>query len=144
MSTTYDRDIMQPYKKLNDSELQYGYCRDFNHISRYKGLRQMSHNVNNQDEVFTTLEIQNPFETQSEIFYHVVTVDEENRLDLLAHRYLGSPTYSWVIALFNQIEDGFTAHAGTHLKIPKQFTSLFNKGEILSPVSPFSLNVGIE
>ena len=79
-----------------------------------------------------------------EVQYHVVETGEENRLDLIANKYLGSPTYSWVIAYFNQIEDGFTIREGQTLVIPKTITSLFAEGELLAPITALALNLGEE
>ena len=74
--------------------------------------------------------------------YQVITRDD--RLDLIAKEQLGSATYSWVIAYFNNIADGFTVLEGTTLQIPNSITELFNKGEILSSVSVNKLNLGKE
>ena len=74
----------------------------------------------------------------------VVETGEENRLDLIANTYLGSATYSWVIAYFNQIEDGYTVREGQTLIIPKTITSLFSDGEILAPITALALNLGEE
>jgi len=134
-------DLTKPYKKIDSDGIQYGYCREFDHISRYKGLRQITHS----DETrFITLELVNNYQKNVEVVYHVVTSAEEDRLDLIAHQYLGSSEYSWVIAQFNEISDGYTVHEGTVLQIPVSITSLFRKGEVLASVSPFLMNLGEE
>jgi hypothetical protein len=71
-------------------------------------------------------------------------VPEENRLDLIAQKELGSATYSWVIAYFNQIEDGYTVREGQRLVIPESVTALLSKGEILAPIAYTRLNLGEE
>ena len=76
--------------------------------------------------------------------WHEVESVEENRLDLIAYKYLGSASYSWVIAYFNQIEDGFTCRLGQKLMIPKSVTDLMQTGEILQPVTALTLNLARE
>lgn len=137
-------DTLSPYKEVEYNRINYTTCRDFNHISRHRGLRQVVHNPSEADSRFISLETPNPFQTNTEVIYHEVTANEENRLDILANKYLGSATYSWVIALFNSIEDGFTCREGQKLAIPKSISALMSKGEILAPVSALSLNLGEE
>lgn len=134
---------LSPYKEIEHVGIQYCCCRDYEHICRYRGLRQVVHGPQESDR-FVSLETSNPFVTSTEVVDHEVKSYEENRLDLISNQYLGSPTYSWVIAYFNGIEDGFTIREGQHLSIPKNISSLFNKGEILAPVSALQLNLGEE
>lgn len=138
------RDINTPYKELEHKGIEYSVCKDYDHISRYKGLRQVVHNPADSEERFIALETPNPFTTNVEVDYYEVPTYQENRLDIIAQDKLGSASYSWVIAYFNRIEDGFTVKPGQKLIIPKQFTSLFNRGEILQSVSPLALNLGSE
>ena len=132
-----------PYDTLEHRGINYTHCREFSHISRYKNLRQVVHNPDDDDR-FVTSETVNPFYTNSEVVYYTVKASEENRLDLIAHNHLGSASYSWVIAKFNGIEDGFTIREGQTLMIPKSFYNLFNKQEILSSINPLSMNLGSE
>lgn len=137
-------DTTTPYDVVDYKGIQYTTCRDFNHISRYKGLRQVIHSPNDVDERFISLETSNPFTTRIEVMYYDVPVYEENRLDLIAHKYLGSASYSWVLAYLNQIEDGFTVRQGQTLKIPKSLFNLFNNGEILASIPALQLNLSSE
>lgn len=137
-------DTLRPYDILEHKGIQYGVCRDFNHISRYRRLRQVTNNVSDMSERFVDLETPDLFETHSDVTYYEVPTTEENRLDLIAYKMLGSAQYSWVIAYFNGIEDGYTAYAGQKLAIPKNITQLFEKGECLASVSPTTLNLGSE
>ena len=140
----YGRDLTKPYAEIEHAGIAYLNCKSFNHISRYRNLRQVSHNPNSIDK-YTTLETVNPFVTNTEVIYHEVTVDEQDRLDLIAYKELGSATYSWVIAYFNKIEDGYTVREGQKLIIPKKgVTALLEKGESLAPVSALKLNLGEE
>lgn len=132
-----------PYKTLDYKGIQYASCRDFNHISRYRGLRQVIHSPNEPDRL-VTLETPNPFTTSTDVNYYEVSADTENRLDVIAYRFLGSAQYAWVIAYFNGIEDGFTCREGQRLAIPKSISSLFNTGEILQAIPASTLNLGSE
>lgn len=132
-----------PYKTLDYKGIQYTSCRDFNHISRYRGLRQVIHSPNEPDRL-VTLETPNPFTTNTDVNYYEVSADTENRLDVIAYRFLGSAQYAWVIAYFNGIEDGFTCREGQRLAIPKSISSLFNTGEILQSIPASTLNLGSE
>lgn len=134
---------LTPYKVLEHEGIQYGVCRDFNHISRYRGLRQVVHCPYTSDR-FVALETVNPFTTNTKVNFYDVPAEEENRLDIIAYKTLGDANYAWVIAYFNKISDGFTVAEGTQLMIPESVTSLFNRGEILAPISPTSLNLGEE
>lgn len=134
-----------PYDTVeSNGGIQYSVCRDFSHISRYRGLRQVVHNPEITADRFVALETPNSITINCEVVYYDVKHTEENRLDLIAYKTLGDPTYSWVIAYFNGIVDGFTVQEGQKLAIPRSITSLFNKGEILQSVSPSMLNLGSE
>lgn len=132
-----------PYKILDYKGIQYTSCYDYSHISRYSRLRQLIHNPDDEDR-FISLESDNPFTTNAEVIYYTVPVAEENRLDLIAEKFLGSATYSWVIAKFNEIPDGYSVFAGQRLQIPKSVTALFDAREMLAPVSAFNMNLGTE
>lgn len=137
-------DTLRPYDILEHKGIQYGVCRDFSHICRYRRLRQVVNNPSDMTDRFIDLETPNPFETNSDITYYEVPQHEENRLDIIAFNLLGSAQYAWAIAYFNQIEDGFTVHSGQKLIIPRNITQLFEKGECLASVSPNTLNLGTE
>ena len=135
---------LTPYKQVEYGGIQYNVCRDFNHISRYRCIRQLTHNPDDNQSRFVTLETTNPFTTHCEVTYYDVPATEENRLDIIAYKYLGSSSYAWVIAYFNQIEDGYTVREGQRLAIPKSVASLMNSGEMLAPINALSLNLGSE
>ena len=140
----YGRDLTQSYKTIEHEGIVYSVCKEFNHISRYRNLRQVVHLPDTPDR-YVTLETPNAFVTNTEIKYHEVTVNEINRLDLIANAELGSATYGWVIAYFNGISDCYTVMEGQKLKIPsKGVTSLLNTGEILAPITKTKLNLGEE
>lgn len=138
------QDTLKPYKELEYSGIQYTNCRDYQHICRYKGLRQVIHNYNDIDTRFTALETVNVFSPTISVVYHTVGPDEENRIDLLAYKYLGSANYAWVISYLNKIEDGYTIHSGQVLAIPTDISTLFNQDEILGNVNALKLNLGTE
>ena len=134
---------LDPYKKLPHEGIQYTVCCDYNHISRYKGLRQVIHYPEAIDR-FVVHETANAIASRVKFIMYEVPLTEENRLDLIAYKFYGSAQYSWLISYFNDIEDGFTVQQGQKIRIVKNFNDLFNNGEILAPISPFSLNLGEE
>lgn len=137
-------DTLVPYKTIEYKGIHYTVCRDYSHISRYRGLRQVVF-MPDDPERFTALETANAIiSNKLPVKFHTVTVTEENRLDLIAYKELGSVSYAWVIAYINRIVDGYTVHEGQRLTIPINITSLFSKGELLAPVSPSALNLGSE
>ena len=136
-------DTLQPYDVVPYEGIQYGVCREYDHISRYRCLRQVVHNYNESDR-FVALETVNPFTYNTEVIYYDVPAYEENRLDIIANKLLGSATYAWVIAYFNHIEDGYTVAQGQRIVVPKSFTSLFSSGELLASINPSTLNLGSE
>ena len=136
------RDLTKPYDELDHEGIIYSVCRDFNHISRYRNLRQVVHQPG--PDRYVTLETVNPFVTNTEIKYHEVTSTEVDRLDLIAESELGSATYGWVIAYFNSIEDGYTVREGQRLVIPNSVTALLSTGEILAPITALKLTLGEE
>lgn len=134
---------LDPYIQIEHEGIQYTTCRDFNHISRYKGLRQIIHCPDTSR--YISLETPNSISINDLDFdYYDVPKSEENRLDIIANKFLGSPQYSWVISYINDIEDGFTVREGQKIKIIRSFTDLFNKGEILATISALTLNLGSE
>ena len=134
---------LRPYDQIPYSGIQYTTCVDYKHISRYKSLRQVIHNSDNDDR-FIALETVNAFKTNLDIQYYTVPSHEENRLDIIANRFLGDAQYSWIIAYFNRIEDGYTCREGQVLAIPKNVSSLFNSGELLQTIPATYLNLGTE
>lgn len=137
-------DTLIPYKVIPYDGIDYTVCRDFDHISRYKGLRQVVHNPTDTAERFITLETVNALTSNASYRYYTVPTSEENRLDLIAYKFYGSPNYSWVISYMNNIEDGFTVYEGQKIKILDSFSDLFAQGEILASIPPMSLNLGSE
>ncbi len=136
-------DTLVPYAECEHRGIQYTVCRDYDHISRYRGLRQVIHNPDDSDR-FIALEIPNSIVSNAEFLYYDVPSTEENRLDIIAYKFFGSAQYSWIISYFNDIEDGYTVYEGQRLKILKNFTDLFNTGELLAPIPALTLNLGTE
>ena len=134
---------LSPYKELNRQGIQYSVCRDYDHISRYRNLRQVIHCPNNASERFIATEVPNPIvENDVQFTYHVVTPDEENRLDVISYKHLGTASYAWTIAYFNNIEDGYTVKPGQTVKVPRSVTDLMTTGNILQSVTALQLNLG--
>lgn len=141
----YIQSTLTPYKILPHEGIQYSVCREYDHISRHKGLRQIIHQPQNIDDRMITLETPNSFaETNLSFRYHDVLPKEENRLDVVAYEYLGSASYGWVIAYYNGIDDGYTLRPGQRIRIPDNVTSLMKSGEVLQSVTALQLNLGSE
>lgn len=137
-------DTTKSYKKIDYKGIEYTVCKDFDHISRYKKLRQIIHYLENNDR-YITLELQNSYDYNNlDIEYYLVTSDRENRLDLISYEFFGTTTYAWIIAYINEIQDGYTVFEGQVLMIPTVLSDLFTSGSVLSAVSPTSLNLGTE
>ena len=134
---------LTPYNSIDYKGIQYQVCRDFDHISRYKGLRQVAHNPEDTDR-FIALETPNAINHNVELKYYDVMQVEENRLDVIANKLLGSAQYAWVIAYFNNIDDGFSVSAGQRIVVPKSISSLFKTGELLASIPASTLNLGSE
>ena len=137
-------DTLKPYKEFEHTGIEYTVCRDYNHISRYKGCRQVIHNPADMDGRFIALETMNPISSNASYFYYIVPMAEENRLDVIAKKFYGSAQYSWVISYLNNIEDGYSVYGGQKLKILDNFTDLFAKGELLASIPAMILNLGYE
>lgn len=137
-------DTWNRYAEVERDPIQYTYCVDYKHISRYRSLRQVIHQ-GLSPERFVALETVNPIVVPtSNIQYYTVPANRQNRLDLIAQDLLGSARYAWVIAYMNKIQDGFTALQGTQLIVPISLTSLFEKGQLLASITATRLNLGSE
>ena len=132
-----------PYQGIEHTGIDYTVCRNFDHISRYRGLRQIVHNPDSFDR-FIALETQNPFQTNAEYEYFDVTKPFVNRVDLLAQKFYGSAQYGWIISYLNEIPDGFTVKEGQRIRYLRNFTDLFNDGELLASIPAMQLNLGSE
>lgn len=137
-------DTTTPYAVLAHEGIQYNVCREFDHISRYKGLRQITHIPEDSVDRFVSLENVNLYDFDVPSFYYEVPITEVNRLDIIARKFLGSASYSWVISYMNHIEDGFSVYEGQMLRIPESFFSLFGSRQILASIPPMQLNLASE
>lgn len=139
-------DTTKPYKVVDYHGIEYTTCKEFDHISRYKRLRQVIHYLSDKGTPrYITLELQNHYDYENlAVEYYQVTVDRENRLDLISYDYFGTTAYRWVIAYINNILDGFTCYEGQLLMIPTSIYDLFKDGSVLSSVPVTSLNLGTE
>lgn len=100
-------------------------------ISRYKMYRVINNDDDNSIYLETFNQVKSTWENEQGNTYHIVTKDEENRLDIIANKFYNNPSYGWIIALVNQIIDPFVIPADTVLIIPSM-SSLFKlKNHIL-------------
>lgn len=137
-------DTLIPYSTVDYGGIDYTVCRDFKHISRYKGLRQIIHYPQDTDKRFIALETPNALKTKASFSWYEVLPTEQNRLDLIAKKFYGSAQYSWVISYMNHIEDGFSVYSGQKIMILDNFMDLFSGGEILASIPAMILNLGSE
>ncbi len=55
---------------------------------------------------------------------------QSDRLDLLASKYYGDPTYWWIISVANNLNDASLAiESGKQLRIPANLTQVLNEFE---------------
>ena len=80
--------------------------RQYVNNSRYTKIRRL------QDEetgkIYNENWIAQTIDKSSEDQFYVVTMSEEDRLDIISTSFYGTPKYWWVIALANNIIDPFT------------------------------------
>ncbi len=58
------------------------------------------------------------FEPSDEDIFHPITQMDVGRLDLISQKYYGTPTYWWIIAYVNDIDDFLTMDVGKKIRIP--------------------------
>lgn len=110
------------------TEPTYYKPRQYTNNSRYQRVRTLQDDKGN---IYHENWIKRKIDKTTRDSLHVVTMVDENRLDMISVSYYGTPRYWWVIALANDIIDPFEVAIGTELRIPL-IESLYNKGGILS------------
>jgi hypothetical protein len=104
----------------------YSKPRVYEHTSRYGKYRQILDGSTSYIETFNKSDIVKSEEDK----FHTVLTEQENRLDIIANIYYKDPSFSWVVALANDIIDPFVVPVGTILRIPP-IVSLYNLGGAL-------------
>lgn len=95
--------------------MKYTKPRIYKKISRYGVYRLI---MTDNSTVYTETVNQTPIEESENDIYHEVLTEEENRLDIIANKYYGSPEYYWIIAIGNNLIDPMFIKPGTILRIP--------------------------
>ena len=90
-------------------------------ISRYKILRKITEDQNEQDAYLETQNQRFVAETDRDL-YHIVKNEEANRLDIISQKYYGTPQLWWAIALANEFIDPFVVNQGDMIRIPSIIT----------------------
>ena len=104
--------------------LSYIGPRKYKQMSRYSSYNQILDNLNNN----IYLESYNKTDIDSsDAILHIVSPQEEGRLDIISNLYYGTPDRYWAIAMANNILDPLVIVTGTVLKIPS-YESLFKTG----------------
>ena len=111
--------------------MKYAKPRQYNHTSRYSIYRQI---IDNNNDIYIETSNSTPVEDSTQDVYHEVLKEEENRLDIIANKYYGSPDMFWVIAMGNNIVDPFVIKAGDILRIPYFFSLTNWKGALYGRV----------
>jgi len=101
----------------------------YKNASRYKNLRTLKDFENGRIHHESWNQQAIPISNDDD--YFTVTNETENRLDMVAYKYYGSPRYWWVIALANYIIDPFDVPVGLTLRIPP-LLSLYKSGGVLN------------
>ena len=123
VSPSYYEEIREVYE-----EPVYHKPRQYTNNSRYQRVRTLQDDKGN---IYHENWIKREIDKSTRDSLHIITMIDENRLDMVATSYYGTPRYWWVIALANNIIDPFEVPVGTELRIPL-IESLYNKGGILS------------
>lgn len=110
------------------TQREYLSPRIYKNNSRYKNLRRLE---GEEGKLYHENWIKKYVDESAEDQFMTVTLDDENRLDIISNKYYGTPRYWWVIALANEIIDPFDIPIGTYLRIPS-LISLYNTGGVLS------------
>lgn len=63
--------------------------------------------------------------------YHTVTIQEENRIDVVAYNFYGNVGFWWILASANNIVDPTVLEAGSILRIPPR-KSFYAIGGVLA------------
>lgn len=95
-------------------------------ISRYSNLKRLV-NLNGD----TYIESPNKFEIKesNRDIYYAVEKGYENRLDLIANKFYGTPLMYWAIAVMNHIDNPLDVPSGVVLRIPA-IESIYDAGVI--------------
>lgn len=101
--------------------------KDYNVTSRYQILRVINNDGSRYLETYNQMSVPE----RDDDLYHVVQVNEEGRLDIIAQNQYGDSTYWWAIALANEFVDPFSVNAGTLVRIPRIETLVDPANQIL-------------
>ena len=111
------------------SQIKYLTPRKYNHVSRYTTVRRIKDKLTGK--LFHENWNKKQVDSSAQDEYFVITMREENRLDIVANDYYNNPKFWWMIAIANNIIDPFDVPIGTRVRIP-DVLSFYNVGGILS------------
>ena len=127
------RDIVSPsfLTELRDKYVPIEYLepRLYKNANRYQGLRRIQ--KEDTGNIVHETWVQKFIDESNQDSFVTVTIENENRLDIISYQYYETPRFWWVIALANNIIDPFDIPIGTTLRIPI-IVSLYNEGGVLS------------
>ena len=89
---------------------------------RYKSIPTKSDN--NGKKIVSTSILPKIRKRDSDTF---VVMVEKTRLDHLAHRFYGNPTYWWILATANNIKGTMHAKLGSQIRIPRDINGIIEE-----------------
>lgn len=101
---------------------------DTNKYSRYRSSRRFLDDTGHQ---FVETYDSKKIPESSEDTYHIVTLKDTNRLDLISFQYYRTPLLWWVIAEASNITDPFNVPVNSVVRVPK-LHSVYGYGGVLS------------
>lgn len=88
--------------------------REYEKTSRYQILRVLLNDNQRYLETYNQVKIP---ESDNDT-YHIVSFNEEGRLDIIANNYYNDPSFWWILAVANQMIDPFDFKKGVMIRIP--------------------------
>ena len=110
-------------------QVKYLSPRKYDHVCRYTTVRRIQDK--DSGKIYHENWNKKIIDTSIQDQYFIVTIREQNRLDIISNDFYNTPKFWWMIAMANDIIDPFEVDVGTRLRIP-DVLSFYNKGGVLS------------
>lgn len=120
--------IKQKLNSDSKSDIEYRESRTYRYPSRYSPYRTII-NKNYGNLHIESMNNTAIVSSKSDQYY-TVTINTENRLDIIANMFYNNSIYWWIIAKANNITDVFNIPVDTILRIPSLSTVYSSKGVI--------------
>lgn len=116
---------------MNGLDLVVRKYKDNKEVANDSRYRRMWRVVDDSGDFYQETMDMHEIPKRSDDKIHYVQAGEENRLDLISHKYYNSPLYWWVIAQASDIYNPLDVPVGTVLRIPSRQSLYGNKGVML-------------